>query len=397
MRVLIYTHAFAPKIGGVETVVMSLATGLAGFTNGQGATPVDVSVMTPTPRGTFDDESLPFRVVRQPSLLQKVRLMWGADVIHLAGPAFLPLLVALLLRKPVVVEHHGYQAICPNGQLLFEPAQKLCPGHFMAGRHVECLRCNAKAGLFHSLMMWLLTFPRRWLCARVASNITPTQWLSTLLRLPRMITIHHGLAAEDNRESAAASPSEVAFVGRLVGTKGVDVLLRAASRVKAKGLEFTLRIIGDGPDRSRLEAQTEALDLVDRVKFLGYQPDAKLRETLAGVGVIVMPSLAGEVFGLVAAENMMRGILPIVSAGGGLAEVVGETGLTFPPGDGEALAGCLERALRLPENARPERRRTQDRAMTCFTERRMVAEHLALYREFAGELRRSAVPEGALQ
>ena len=188
MRVLIYTHAFAPKIGGVETVVMSLATGLAGFTNGQGATPVDVSVMTPTPRGTFDDESLPFRVVRQPSLLQKVRLMWGADVIHLAGPAFLPLLVALLLRKPVVVEHHGYQAICPNGQLLFEPAQKLCPGHFMAGRHVECLRCNAKAGLFHSLMMWLLTFPRRWLCARVASNITPTQWLSTLLRLPRMIT-----------------------------------------------------------------------------------------------------------------------------------------------------------------------------------------------------------------
>jgi hypothetical protein len=44
-------------------------------------------------------------------------LIRRANVVHLAGPALLPLLLARLFRKPVVVEHHGYQAICPNGSV----------------------------------------------------------------------------------------------------------------------------------------------------------------------------------------------------------------------------------------------------------------------------------------
>ena len=93
-------------------------------------------------------------MVRQPSLRELTRLIRAADVVHLAGPAFLPLLAALLLRKPVVVEHHGFQTICPNGQLFYEPTQQPCPGHFMAGRHGECIRCNARNGLLRSFIMW---------------------------------------------------------------------------------------------------------------------------------------------------------------------------------------------------------------------------------------------------
>jgi len=387
MRVLIYTHVFAPKIGGVETVVMSLATGLAGLKECDGTLSARVVVVTPTQRGAFDDESLPFLMVRQPSLREVTRLIRATDVVHLAGPAFLPLLAALLLRKPVVVEHHGFQAICPNGQLLHEPTQRPCPGHFMAGRHGECIQCNARGGLLRSLWMWFLTFPRRWLCTRVQGNITPTKWLSTLLQLPRMTTVHHGLPTEVDGDlpPVSSTPAAVAFMGRLVGTKGVDVLLRAASRLKIKGREFTLRIIGDGPERSRLEAQSQALNLTDRVKFLGYQPDAKVGEALAGVEVLVAPSLAGEVFGLVALENMMRGILPIVPEGGALAEVVGDTGLLFPAGDDEALARCLEKVLGSSDCALTARQRTQARAMECFTERGMVVRHLTVYRKLMGE------------
>jgi glycosyltransferase involved in cell wall biosynthesis len=381
MKVLIYTHAFAPNIGGVETIVMSLARGLAGCREAEGTPSAEVTVATATPRGAFDDASLPFPVLRRPARRALLPVIRAADVVHLAGPVFFPLLAAMLLRKRVVVEHHGFQAICPNGQFLYEPTQKPCPGHFMAGRHRECLRCNAQSGWLRSFLMWFLTFPRRWLCTHVQSNITPTEWLSTLLHLPRMVTIHHGLPTEGQGEFSAAlsSPPAVAFMGRLVGTKGVDTLLRAASRVKAKGREFSLRIIGDGPERARLEAQTQAFNLADRVKFLGYQPDAKLGEALAGVEVMVMPSLAGEVFGLVAAENMMRGILPIVPEGGALAEVVGDAGLRFPPGDDEALARCLEQAIDLPDNARNERRRARERALALFSEGRMVDAHLALY------------------
>src|SRR5262249_28048178 len=132
MRILIHTHAFAPKVGGVETMVMSLARGLVRPHETESNNRVNVTVATATPSGGFDDESLLFRVVRQPSLRQFLRLLWEADVVHLAGPSFLPLLFGLLLRKRVVVEHHGFQAICPNGQLHYEPTQIPCPGHFMA-------------------------------------------------------------------------------------------------------------------------------------------------------------------------------------------------------------------------------------------------------------------------
>ena len=138
MKILIYSHAFAPNIGGVETIVMLLAQGLVRHRQQDSGKGVQVTVVTPTPAGGMDDAALPFRVVRQPSVRMLLRLIRAADVIHLAGPAFLPLLAGLLLRKPVVVEHHGFHTICPNGQLLHEPTQKPCPGHFMAGRHGEC-------------------------------------------------------------------------------------------------------------------------------------------------------------------------------------------------------------------------------------------------------------------
>ena len=53
-----------------------------------------------------------------------------------------------------------------------------------------------------------------------------------------------------------------------------------------------------------------------------------------------MPSL-GEIFGLVALENMLRKKVMIVSEIGSLTEVIGDTGLTFPAGDATALAGCF--------------------------------------------------------
>ena len=96
-------------------------------------------------------------------------------------------------RRPVVVEHHGFQTICPNGQLLIEPAGAPCPGHFMAGRYGECLRCNRGQGWLAARKLWLLTFVRSFLCRRVSSNITPTAWLGGLVQLPRVVAIPHGL------------------------------------------------------------------------------------------------------------------------------------------------------------------------------------------------------------
>lgn len=383
MRILIYAHAFAPMIGGVETVVMSLATGLAGLKQADATTIAQVIVVTPTPRGAFDDQSLPFQVVRQPSLRELVRLIWVADVVHLAGPVFLPMLAAILLRKPVVVEHHGFQAICPNGQLLYDPTQSPCPGHFMAGRHRECIRCNAKNGLLRSSLMWFLTSPRRWLCGRVQVNITPTHWLARLLELSRSTTIHHGLRldAAGKIPQPAPSCSTFAFVGRLVSTKGVQTLLPAAQRLRAEGFRFRLKVIGDGPDRESLRHQASAMGLGESMEFLGHLSPEGLEDHLAEAGTVVMPSLAGEVFGMVAAESMSRGKLVVVSDVGAMREVIGDAGLWFAPGDIKGLTSCLQRVLNEPELTKELGKKARQRAVQFFREERMVAEHLAVYRQ----------------
>ena len=338
MKVLIYSSAFAPRVGGVETFVMLLAQGLTKWGCGTAKT-LTVTVVTQTSRGDFDDAALPFGVVRRPTLRKLCRLAGETDVLHLAGPAFLPLLVGFLLRKPIVIEHHGFQAACPNGQLLYEPTRIPCPGHFMARRHHKCLQCNAKDGPVRSLKMYLLTFPRRCFCRYVSANIVPTMWLATVLKLPNTVSIYHGVPNNNGFATRQSSKSATfVFVGRLVTTKGVDVLLRAAYRLRTEGLSFRVKIVGDGPERPRLEALRDALGLRDCVAFEGYLHDPTLDQDLADAVGVIVPSLAGEVFGLVAAEQMIRGRLVIAADTGGLGEVVGDAGLKFAVGDASSLA-----------------------------------------------------------
>jgi glycosyltransferase involved in cell wall biosynthesis len=380
VRILIYTHAFAPMTGGVERIVLSLAEGLAQVRRTPGGPTLEVTVVTPAAACGMNDETFAFRIVRQPGLMQLVKLLLGADVIHLAGPALLPLVLARMFRRRVVVEHHGFQTICPNGQLLHEPSQTFCSGHFMAEKHLECLRCNAKLGLIASLRMWMLTFSRRSLCERISANVCPTAWLETVLRLPRSTTILHGLPspARNAPPTKPVRPETFVFMGRLVGTKGVSVLLAASRKLRERGRSFRVAIIGDGPDRPKLEAQVKHSCLDGCVNFAGRLADAQVEETMAGATAVVVPSLSGEVFGMVAAESMLRGRLVIASDIGALREVVGAAGLTFPAGDEEQLARHMERALDDPELVGELGTLAQARALEAFSHDKMIDDHVRL-------------------
>ena len=78
MKVLIYSHFWAPSVGGVETVATELATGLTAST-GVGASPREITLVTDTAAGAFDDRSVPFRVVRRPSLGMWIRELRAAE------------------------------------------------------------------------------------------------------------------------------------------------------------------------------------------------------------------------------------------------------------------------------------------------------------------------------
>ena len=214
----------------------------------------------------MDDSALPYRIIRRPSLLQLTRLFREADVIHIAGPCFVPLVLVWLLGKPAAVEHHGYQVGCPNGLLFMDQDHSLCPGHFMAGRYGKCIACNSGTmGWLGSVRQLLMTFPRRWLCKRVPVNVTISDHVGNRLQLPRGRTIYYGIEILQPRMPESARNSSqilrIAYVGRFVVEKGVPVLLHAAQQLAKEGCNFELTLIGGGPERSNLEALIEELGL----------------------------------------------------------------------------------------------------------------------------------------
>ena len=383
MKVLIYTHTFAPSAGGVETYVMLLAEGLSQLPVERDG-PVDVTVATRTPAGKMDDSQMSYRIVRRPNQWALAQLIRGADVIHAAGPAFPPLVLGALFRKPVIVEHSGYQSICPNGMLLYGPKRTLCPGHFMARRYTECVRCNASdSGSVRSVRNLMLTFPRRWLCLRVARNVGPSRHIAGRSALPKTEVVFHGVPEptifpEYGREQS--EPVCFGYIGRLVIEKGVPVLLHAASQLAQNGFDFRLRILGDGPERRNLENLSEQLGLGDRVQFLGSVPLKRVSDALGRVDAVVVPSVWEEVAGLSAIEQMMRGCLVIASRIGGLGEVVADAGMTFPAGDAAALANCMSCVVERPERAVELGRAARSRALAFFSSDRMVQRHVSLYR-----------------
>jgi len=390
MKLLVYSHFFAPSIGGVESAVLSLAGGLHNLRTPQGDSEFDVTLVTHTPSGGFDDRSLPFRVIRQPRLLQLWRIVRESDVIHVAGPALPPLLLGWLRRKPVLVEHHGYQAICPNGLMVHQPDRSICPGHFQSGHYSKCVSCReCETSRLQSLKELFLMFPRFWLCRTVSRNLAISGHVLERHGLPNTSVVYYGiedpLGADAAPPSPTNAPSKVSFayVGRFFPEKGIAILLEAARILQAEGREFDLLLIGDGPQRKKLEEIIEASNLGAMVQITGYLTGPTLANALRDVRVVVMPSVCEETAGLAAIEQMMRGRLVIASRIGGLAEVVSDCGLQFPPGNAEALADCMRRVIAddsLIDSIGPKAR---ERALQFFSRARMVEQHAVAYREIA--------------
>jgi glycogen(starch) synthase len=389
MKLLVYSHSFVPNFGGIETIVLSLTRGLAELRTDDGKPQFDLKLATNTAPNDFPDQRLvPFPVIRQPSMVRLWELIREADLIHLAGPALWPLLLARMARKPVVIEHHGYQAICPNGLLVHQPDRNICPGYFQAGRYGKCLECQAcEMSWLQSAMHVLAMFPRHLLARRAARNVAISQHELQRLALPSTVLVYHGvedLPHADTALGAFAADAEkicFAYVGRLVPEKGLPTLLKAAEMLKQAGRSFRILLIGDGPERAKLESNIDQRGLSGLVRCTGFLQGAALAEVIRGVHVVIMPSAWEETAGLAAMEQMMRSRLVVAARIGGLGEIVGDAGLTFATGSAEQLAKCIEDIIRDPQLIPMMGNTARKRARAFFLAERMVAEHARLFDE----------------
>jgi glycosyltransferase involved in cell wall biosynthesis len=183
------------------------------------------------------------------------------------------------------------------------------------------------------------------------------------------------------REELGVGPDDVllAYVGRLVPIKRIDVLLRAVSRLRRDGFDLRLAIVGDGESRAELAALASSLGVADVVTFVGYRRD--VADVLAGSDLAVLTSdNEGTPVSLI--ESAAAGRAAIATAVGGVPEVVADgCGILVPAGD----AGAFADAVRALITDRASRREMGERARAHvrgrYSRERVVEKVDALYRE----------------
>lgn len=134
-------------------------------------------------------------------------------------------------------------------------------------------------------------------------------------------------------------------VSRLNEVKGIPTLLEACDRLSRSRLDWRLDILGDGPDRSAYEARVDELRLRDRISFHGLQPRPVVARFLRESDLHIVPSMH-ETFSVVAVEALACGTPVVATRSGGPEEfLIEDAGLIVEPGDADALAEAISRAL----------------------------------------------------
>jgi glycogen(starch) synthase len=287
-----------------------------------------------TPRVTVVRLGLPVRRPRQlyavPAAALAPLLGRHADLVHVhlgEDLAILPLalLAARPRRLPIVLTVH------------------CSPSHTLQ-------ICDPRTALLHTLGGWIERRGER----RAAATITFTRriatWLTDELGCDGVQLIRRGVDREPfAHEHAPAFPEipgrpRVVYLGRLVRAKGIETLVAAVARVRAPGMQLLL--VGDGPDRARIERLAARLGVADRIHITGFVAHEHVPAVLASADLLVLPSLYEEL-GTVLVEALQAGVPVVASRVGGIPEVVehGVTGLLVEPREPGALAAAIDAVL----------------------------------------------------
>jgi glycosyltransferase involved in cell wall biosynthesis len=175
------------------------------------------------------------------------------------------------------------------------------------------------------------------------------------------------------------------FVGRLDDqVKRIGALIEAFGAVESSHPNTGLAIVGDGPDRGRLESRADEVG-AGRIRFLGWRRGAEgLAPLYSAAECLVLPSWR-EGFPTVVGEAMACGTPVLASRVGGVPELVreNETGWMIPPGDDSALVRALTRVLNDPVRVRSMRPAARQAAVGSVSEA-VVAAALRECFAFAG-------------
>lgn len=185
-------------------------------------------------------------------------------------------------------------------------------------------------------------------------NAMPARWRGKALRFPM-----NGMSVEELQDSprgAHRGPFTVVTSGKLLPIKGFDLALRAFAKLVEAGISTRFLVIGEGPERKRLERLAASLGVASQVVFLGWLPHAEALDRMRSADAFLFPSLR-DGGGAVVVEAMACR-LPVICldlAGPGV-HVTDETGIKVAPRSPEQavddMAAALVRLARSPKMVR---------------------------------------------
>jgi colanic acid/amylovoran biosynthesis glycosyltransferase len=145
-------------------------------------------------------------------------------------------------------------------------------------------------------------------------------------------------------------PLNVLALGRLSPEKGFAILLDAIAELRLRGVNIKLSLVGDGPQRTTLEARSKSAHLSEHVTFVGELPPIGVRRELERSDIFCLPSFS-EGLPVSIMEAMAAGVPVVTTWIAGIPELAisGETALTVPPGRVDALVAALERLAKEPQ------------------------------------------------
>lgn len=332
MRILLSSYVFYPSLGGIETISMLLAESFAEAGH-------EVVVVTYTPSDEAD--RYPFEICRRPTPRQVWGLVKWCDLFFHSNITLKNIWPLLFLRRPWVATHQTW-ITATDGTV--------------RGRDV------LKQIVLHAAK-----------CISISHEIASSVFSPSLV-IPNSFNdrLFRKIDGQRRRKNS------ICFVGRLVSDKGADILLDAAAIVDRQGIDFEISIIGEGPERGRLEAQSEKLGLQNKVRFRGKIVGEALASELRSHEIMVVPSRWKEPFGIVALEGLGCGCVVVGSVGGGLRDAIGPCGPTFQNGDYQELAGLLENLLASPQLVAEYRSQIR-KHLKRFTPGYIAAKYLSLF------------------
>ncbi len=177
----------------------------------------------------------------------------------------------------------------------------------------------------------------------VAAGIAPREKFSVIrLGIPLEERLGDATAGLDYRRLYGISESAfvVGWVGRMTDVKDTDAVLEIVGAARDRGLEAVLVMVGDGPDRVRLEQLAHDIGIARSTFFVGYQPEVAGYYRL--FDAFLLPSV-NEGTPVSAIEALASGTPVVATRVGGVPDVVrdGEDGFLFEPGDTDDAAERL--------------------------------------------------------